>query len=82
MARRGRPKEDGTVFYLGRLRIKPTDPTRLAAFMQHLSTLGHPARQRTLKTALLQGLSAIEFAGDTGEDCAIEVTEQVLADIL
>jgi len=79
MARRGRPREPGKVYYLGRLRFRPgMDPPELAAFLERLAAAG-PGRGELLKRALIGGLAKGGQVVGSAED---EETRAVLDELL
>lgn len=64
----GRRREAGRVFYLGRLRVRPTDPLELWRFLELFEAAEGGRKGEILRAALVGGLAEGEAEAGVVED--------------
>jgi len=68
-AGRGRPREPGKLYYLGRLRYRPgIDPPDLSDLLEQIEQAGPVRRREILCAALIGGLEQAQQRADSAED--------------
>jgi hypothetical protein len=81
MKRRGRPKSDGRVVYLGRLRVRDDAPAALLDLLERFESAEAGHKQAILLAALIGGIGQATAMAAAESDEADQLLDQFLAEM-